>query len=46
MDASIMHSRNPAVPSKLRMYVSPTSTAYQPKTGYRGGGYSGYHGDD
>jgi len=44
MDASIVHCKNKAVPSKLRMYLLTDEPGYGPRTGYDG--YSGYSGDD
>jgi hypothetical protein len=47
MDASILHSKNQAVPTKLKMYVKSDlgkDPIYGQRTGYDG--YSGYSGDD
>ena len=44
LDATIIHRKNRDMAKKLDMHI--TKRAYKPKSGYRGGGYSGYHGDD
>lgn len=45
-DHAIEMAANRDLPHRLHLYLIPAATAYQPRTGYRGGAYHGYHGDD
>jgi hypothetical protein len=45
-DHSLEMCANTDLPYRLAIYLSPTATAYRPRTNYAGGAYYGYHGDD